>query len=98
MFQKSRELNPYDPITLLHLVELYSTTGMKTKMADTIGQFFKIFREDDHRLQKFLSEIVNRDSIASVILPDRTKLLTLLAEECQRRSLRYKALAEYCLQ
>jgi tetratricopeptide (TPR) repeat protein len=98
MFQKSRQLDPHDPITVLHLVELYSTTGMKTKMADAIGQFFEVFRENDQRLQKFLSEIVDRDSIASVILPDRTKLLTLLAEECQRRSLRYKALADYCLQ
>jgi tetratricopeptide (TPR) repeat protein len=98
MFQKSRELDPHDPITLLHLVELHSTTGMKTKMADAIGQFFNLFHENDQQLQRFLREIVNRDMIAAAILPDRTKLLTLLAEECQRRSLRYKALADYLLQ
>jgi len=98
MFQKSRELDPHDPITVLHLVELYSTTGMKIKMADAIGQFFHIFHENDQQLEKFLREIVDRDMIATAILPDRTKLLTLLAEECQRRSLRYKALADYCLQ
>jgi hypothetical protein len=57
-----------------------------------------LFHENDQQLQRFLREIVNRDMIAAAILPDRTKLLTLLAEECQRRSLRYKALADYLLQ
>ncbi|MFH1350397.1 MAG: tetratricopeptide repeat protein [Pseudomonadota bacterium] len=97
MFRKSLEYDPHNPITLLHLAELFSEKGMKVKTKDAMTRFFNRFQGNDQEIQKFIEEMVKRKIVADAILPDRITLLTLLSQELRHRSEIYFALADFSL-
>ena len=95
MFKKAQELNPQDPITLLSLTELYACRGMSAKRDGALKSLFQCFGDDVSEIKRFLEEIFSHGSIQEALLPERTRLLPLIADECRHRGKEYQDLVDF---
>ncbi|RLC23005.1 MAG: hypothetical protein DRH56_08060 [Deltaproteobacteria bacterium] len=98
MFQRSLKTDPHDPLTWLHLTELYMTLHMDARMQKAVSRFFRCFQGNLQPMRRLIEEIAGNKGLSEILLPNRAALLSLLAGECRNRARCYKDLAAYCIQ
>lgn len=94
MFNKSLELNPFGHVTYLHLVELFSITGLEERRKKAIINFFKSFKGDEQKIKKFMKELMDAAEMSPTLLPDSNMLIKSLAEQCGIRAQDYQEMAD----
>jgi tetratricopeptide (TPR) repeat protein len=98
LFKNALSIQPEDPFTLLELARLYENRGMKRKSAETLARFFAFFKGSTEELKNFIDGIKSGSASKPALHSHQRGLLLFLKAACQKRSRKYAALAEGCIQ
>jgi tetratricopeptide (TPR) repeat protein len=82
LFTKSVQVEPGNIQTYLYLAELYRAKRMAIQVGDAMGRVFSLIEQGGHQ---FVNEFLRREENEGILL-DRSTMIALCKEECERQS------------
>ncbi len=98
LFKNALRIQPEDPFALLELASLYGDKGMEKKRDETMDRFFAFFKGSTEGLRALIDSMKPGSASKPALRSHQRRLLRFLATACQKRSRKYAALAESCIQ